>query len=99
MSVSSADILVRESEPVTATVDGEVVILSMQAQAYFGLGDTGSRIWEMLATPRLVSELCAELTEVYQVDQQTCDHDTITFLNKLLNEGLIRIVGPEGSAR
>ena len=99
MSVSSADIVVRDNEPVAATVDEEVVILSMQAQAYFGLGDTGSRIWEMLATPRLVSDLCAELTQIYQVDQQTCDHDTITFLNKLLSEGLIRIVGPEGPAR
>lgn len=98
MTVSSADIVVRESEPVAATVDGEVVILSVQAQAYFGLGDTGSRIWEMLAIPRRVSDLCAELTRTYNVDPQTCDRDTTAFLNKLLNERLIRIVAPEGPA-
>lgn len=98
MTVSSADIVVREGEPVAATVDGEVVILSVQAQAYFGLGDPGSRIWEMLAVPRRVSELCAELTGVYNVDRQTCDRDTIAFLDKLLKERLIRIVAPEGPA-
>ena len=85
-------IVVRDDEPIAAQVDGEVVILSAKAEAYFGLGETGSAIWGMIATPRKVSDICTKLVEAYDVDPQTCERDTMAFLATLLEDRLIRIV-------
>ena len=97
MKISTADVVVRDDEPIAASVDGETVILSAKAEAYFGLGEIGSDIWQRLATPRRASDLCAELIEAYDVDRQTCERDTVTFLTKLLEDRLIRIVDSEAS--
>jgi hypothetical protein len=92
MTISSHSIVVREDEPIAANVDGEIVILSAKAEAYFGLGETGSEIWQMVASPRLVSDICEKLVEQYDIDRQTCERDTVAFLTKLLKDRLIRIV-------
>ena len=84
--ISIADIVVRDDEPIAATVDDEVVILSAKAEAYFGLGETGSKIWKMLATPHLVSDICAELVREYDVELQVCERDTLDFLTKPVRE-------------
>jgi hypothetical protein len=99
VTISSGNIVVRDDEPIAATVDGEIVILSAKAEAYFGLGEIGSDIWGMIATPRLVSDICANLVEDYDVDPATCERDTVAFLTKLLEDRLIRVVkeNPSGS--
>ena len=97
MKILTTDTVVRDEEPMAATVDGEIVILSAKAEAYFGLGETGSKIWEMLATPRRVADLCAELIKEYDVDLATCERNTLAFLGRLLDDRLIRIV--DGEAR
>jgi coenzyme PQQ synthesis protein D (PqqD) len=98
MAIATSDIVVRDNEPLAANVDGEIMILSAQAEAYFGLGETGSRIWRMIGTPRRVSEICAELVNDYDVDRQTCERDTLAFLTKLLEDRLIRIVEQDSSS-
>jgi hypothetical protein len=97
MAIATSDFVVRDDEPLVANVDGEIMILSAKAEAYFGLGETGSRIWEMIATRRRVSDVCAELVNDYDVDRQTCERDTLAFLTKLLEDRLIRIVKQEPS--
>jgi hypothetical protein len=91
MSIQLNSVVVRNDEPIAAKVDGETVILSAQAEAYFGLGKIGSDIWEMISTPRVVSDLCARLIEEYDVDPQVCERDTIAFLTKLQQDRLIQI--------
>jgi hypothetical protein len=97
MTISSNSIVVRNNEPIAAKVDGEIVILSAKAEAYFGLGEIGSEIWEMIATPRRVSDMCTDLVRQYDIDRETCERDTMSFLIKLLGDRLIRIVDEDGS--
>ena len=98
MTIDRDSIVVRNDEPLAASVDREVVLLSVQAEAYFGLGEIGSDIWKMIATPLPVSELCARLTERYDVDLEACERDTLAFLAELLREGLIRVTGKSSAA-
>jgi hypothetical protein len=99
MKISTIDTVVRDEEPMAATVDGEIVILSTKAEAYFGLGETGSRIWMMLARPCRISDICAELVKEYDVDLATCERNTLEFLGRLLDDHLIRIVEGEPKGR
>jgi hypothetical protein len=97
VTISSGNMVVRDDEPIAATVDGEIVILSAKAEAYFGLGEIGSEIWGMIATPRRISDICTKLIEDYDVDPQTCEQDTVAFLTTLLDDRLIRIVDEQSS--
>ena len=92
VTISPDSIVVRNDEPVSASVDGETVVLSLEAQAYLGLGEIGSEIWEMIATPRRISDICARLAEDFNVSYQTCEQDTLAFLRQLLGDKVIRVI-------
>lgn len=70
-------------------------MLSARAESYFGLDRVGSEIWNMIAQPRPVFEICAGLIANYDVEPHTCESDVIKFLNELLDHHLIVLVGQE----
>jgi hypothetical protein len=92
MTVGLHDIIVQEQEPVTAEVDGEVVMLSERAGAYFGLDAIGSEIWKLLAQPCRVSDLCQSLAQRYDVEEDTLTRDVTAFLDDLLARNLVRVI-------
>ncbi len=84
--------LVRWSDDqLAATVDQEVVILSVERGSYYGLDDIGSEIWQRLANAVRVDALCASLAEKYDADQATIERDVLHLLEKLSAEGLISV--------
>lgn len=80
---------IRSTEPLTAEVDGEIVMLDPASSQYFGLAETGARIWELLATPHTVDGLVATLTTEYAIDDDTCRTHVATFLETLDAAGLV----------
>jgi hypothetical protein len=100
MTVDLDSVVVQEDEPIAAEVDGEVVMLSERAGAYFGLDGIGSEIWKLIAQPRRVSDLCQSLAQRYDADGETLTHDVTSFLDELLARRLVRLVDePSGEAR
>jgi len=100
MTVSLSSVVVQEDEPIAAEVDGEVVMLSERAGAYFGLDGIGSEIWKLIAQPRRVSDLCQSLAQRYDADGETLTHDVTSFLDELLARRLVRLVDePSGKSR
>ena len=82
--------LVRWSDDqLAATVDQEIVILSVERGSYYGLDDIGSEIWQQMATPVSVSALCDTLAAKYDADRATIERDVLTLLGTLVAEGLI----------
>lgn len=96
MVVRLDSVVVKDSEPITTTIDDEVVMLSPRANAYFGLGLVGSEIWNAIEQPRRVDDLCAGLVQQFEIDVDTCRREVLDFLNDLVDRGLARIV--EGDA-
>ena len=47
----------RNAELLEATLDNEVVLLSIERGSYFGLEGKARRIWQMLAMPYTISSL------------------------------------------
>ena len=88
-SAESGPVYVRSSQPLQAEVDGEIVMLDPASSKYFGLADTGARIWELLAEPKSVNDLVAALTAEYEVDDDTCRTQVTTFLDTLGAAGLV----------
>lgn len=93
MTLQLATVLRRSDDPVTADVDGEVVMMSLSQGSYYGLDAVGSRIWDLLTTPQPVVELLSQLQAEYEVDANTCQRDTLLFLAELEQQGLVERIG------
>jgi hypothetical protein len=94
VTVTVDTVLVQDSEPIPATVDQEVVLLSLRAGNYFGFNRVGSEIWNMLTEPRRVSDILDTLGKSHDVEADIMTRDVTTFLQTLIDRGLVRVVGP-----
>ena len=82
-------IVARRSEPLTAPVDGELVMLDPRHSRYFGLDEIGNRIWDLLERPRSVEALCSTLETQFDVAPETCRADVLAFLERLAEAELV----------
>lgn len=82
--------LARSEEPLTAVVDGETVMFSPDQGLYFGLDAIGTRVWELLAQPRSLHDLCSILGGEYDVDPATCRADVRALVAELREARLVR---------
>lgn len=76
---------------IVSDMGGEKVMLSIKNGKYYNLGETGGEIWDLVETPIEVKQLVMTLISSYQVEQTDCEEQVISFLNHLLDEGLIEI--------
>jgi hypothetical protein len=74
------------------SLDDDIVMANVESGKYYGLALTGKRIWELLAQPRTVGDLCAQLLAEYDVARNICEQQTLSFLTELQREGLIQVV-------
>jgi hypothetical protein len=84
-------VVVRRGEPLTAAVDGELVMLDVQSSRYFGLDAIGNRIWDLIAQPRSVGDLCEMLQTEFDVPGETCRADVLAFVKQLEEAELVEI--------
>jgi hypothetical protein len=75
----------------SALSDRELVLLNIERGAYFGMEGVAKRIWEQLAEPRCVADLCATLLSRFAVDPDTCRREVLTFLTELHAKDLILV--------
>lgn len=73
----------------TAEVDGELLMMSVEQGRYFNLNGVGARIWELLAAPATVDGLVAALTDDYDVAPDQARLEVERFLSALRERGLL----------
>jgi hypothetical protein len=84
-------VVVRRAEPLTAAVDGELVMLDPGRSLYFSLDAVGHRVWELLSEPRSVASLCSVLQGEFDVAADTCRADVLAFLEQLREAELLEV--------
>jgi len=77
---------------VSADMDGERVMMSLDHGTYFGIVGIGGTIWDLLAEPRSVAEIEAHVMAGYEIDAETCRADVAAFVADLERNGLVRTV-------
>ena len=81
--------VVRASDVLASPVDDELVMMDIEQGAYYSLDRVGADLWERLAEPQKVADLCAQLQRVYVVDRATCEADVLAVLNDMAENGLL----------
>lgn len=73
-------------------VGGESVLLDLASEHYFGLDETGTRIWELLAEDGAVRRAFHTMLEEYDVKEEILHRDFSNLLDELVQEGLLALV-------
>ena len=91
-TISFTTIVTQSPELVGSTVEGQVVLMSINNGSYYGLDSVGSRVWELIAQPSSVANLCDRLLGEYEVARSDCEQQVLDLLRKLAASNLIRVV-------
>ncbi len=90
--ITAKTMVVQSKSFLTAEMDDDLVMMSLENNAYFGLDDIGKIIWETIAQPQTVDTLCKTLMTHYAVEKDVCMADTIAFLTELYDEKMVELV-------
>jgi hypothetical protein len=89
-------IIQRDPEVITAEADQDLIMVSIATGHYYGLSDVAREIWDAIERPKRISDLIDDLTASYRIDLSSCKDQTLSFLEALLDEGLLQV--KDGSA-
>lgn len=70
-------------DAVESRVGDETVLLHLKSGTYFGLDQTGTRIWAMLKEGMAPAAICGRLTEEFDVEADAAEADVRRFLSEL----------------
>ncbi len=82
--------LVRNPDLVSADMDGDLVMMSIENGEYYGIGGVGSRIWELLANAVGIAQIAETITTEFEVETVQCQTDVIAFAQQLIELGLVK---------
>lgn len=73
-------------------LNDEAILLNMSSQQYYGLNDTGTRMWELLIELGEPQKVVAQLQQDFPVPVSMLEADLESLVADLLNAGLLRAV-------
>jgi hypothetical protein len=89
--LSETDLVVRNPGLLTTEVDGEVIAMSVENGACYGLNAVGSRVWALIEEPRSIDSLCAQLLDEFEVAPDVCKREVVDLVAALRVENMVRI--------
>jgi hypothetical protein len=89
--IADLTIVSRSPSVLTAEIDSEVVMMSVEQEEYFGLDDIGSDIWKRLDRPCTFADLIDRLAAVYDADRENIAEDVRALLATMAERGVVRL--------
>ena len=80
----------RSPEAIFSEVGGDIVALNVERGACYGMEQVTAAVWQLLADPLTLEQLCDRLVEIYEVDAATCRTDVEALLGEFEAEGIVQ---------
>ena len=82
-------------------LEKESVLLNLEAEIYYGLDETGTRMWQLLTTAPNIDNAYEQLLAEFDVQAELLRQNLSELLGRLVDKGLLRIhcVGVESAPR
>ena len=84
-------IVQRDPDVIAAEADRDLVMVSIANGLYYGVSDVAREIWETIERPKRISDLIDDLAGTYNIDRTVCEQETLSFLEDLRTEGLLKV--------
>lgn len=91
-TLSLESTVVRSSQLMGSKVDNELVMIDLDSGEYFGLNPIAADIWEQMATPIRIADLCASLLERYAVDEARCQREVLALLQQMQEKQMLQSI-------
>lgn len=82
--VLSTDVLFQE-------LGRDSAMLDTAGEAYYGMGEVGTRFWQLLTEDPNPNKACTQLLEEYDVDETMLRTDLANLINELSESGLLTV--------
>jgi hypothetical protein len=92
--MDDASLVVRRDAWLATQIDDVLIMMSAENNVYLSLTGAGARIWELLASPHNVMELCQLLADEYAIDAEKAHPEVRAFLEQLLVQKAIDVLPP-----
>lgn len=89
--LNSTAILKAAPDQVSCDIGSQKTILNLKNGIYYGLDSVGSRVWELVQTPRRFDDLEAILLDEYEVEPEQLGADLQRLCKGLVRAGLIEV--------
>src|SRR5580704_14780365 len=90
-TIADATIISRSPSVLSAEVDGETVMMSIERGRYFGLDHIGSDIWKRIEPPCSFATLIERLAAEYEADRATIVSDVQNLLVHMAKHDVVRL--------
>jgi hypothetical protein len=81
----------RDPEIIAAEADKDLVMVSIANGLYYAVSDVAREIWQAIENPKKISDLIDDLARSYNIDRTTCQEETLSFLEDLRSEGMLKV--------
>jgi hypothetical protein len=73
-------------------LDNESVFLNLETERYFGLDQTGTRMWQVITSSSNIEAAYQQLLSEFEVEPETLRSDLSGLLEKLVENNLLQMV-------
>lgn len=92
LTITPSSVVVWCQEPLSAEIDGEIVLMRITDGLYFGLDTVGSDVWRKLAHPVKIADICTSLAERYEAAPGVIEQDVLELISKLYERQLVEVL-------
>lgn len=93
--VSFMDRVVVPSHVLVRFLDKESVLLNIETERYFGLDETGTRMWQLVTAAPKIEVAYQQLLEEYDVQPELLRENLTDLLTGLVENGLLQVASSD----
>ncbi len=95
MKLSFSDRVEVPKDVLVRFVEKETVLLDLETECYYGLDETGTRMWQVVTAAPSIEEAYAELLSEFDVEAELLRQHFSDLLERLADQGLLRVRAPD----
>jgi Coenzyme PQQ synthesis protein D (PqqD) len=92
LMVSLMDRVIVPSHVLVRVLDKESVLLNIETERYFGLDETGTRMWQLVTAAPKIEVAYQQLLDEYDVQPELLRENLTDLLGRLVENGLLQVV-------
>jgi hypothetical protein len=94
MPLTLDTVITRGARVAFTSLDDEMLAIDAQGGFLYSLNETGQRVWDAIAEPATIDDVCRRLAAAYDVDEAICRRDVLALVERLNDAGLVRVAEP-----
>jgi Coenzyme PQQ synthesis protein D (PqqD) len=89
--IDARSVVLANAAILCSRLDDDVLAVDEGEGYCYSMNTSAARVWELIATPTAVGDLCTVLCGEFAVDRDTCLKDVAEILSDMQEAGLIKV--------